>query len=134
MGNDLETSEQFRHRPENGKDRDRLSCFLLYVQTNSGRTKKFSNATLLPRFFLPLAVALLSKRGSGWSGVEWMDGYPLDCYDYLSTCGAKRPSFSWLPYSIDGCPYDYTNYVMQLLSYRSQKYSNDKERDREWSG
>ena len=69
----------------------------------------------------------------GW--MEWMDsGYPSHCYDYLSTCGAKRPSFSWLPYSIDGCPYDYTNYVMQLLSYRSQKYSNDKERDREWSG
>ena len=20
----------------------------------------------------------------------WMDGYPLDCYDYYSTCGAKN--------------------------------------------
>ena len=24
---------------------------------------------------------------SEWT--EWMDGYPLDCYDYQSTCGAK---------------------------------------------
>ena len=23
-------------------------------------------------------------------GVEWMDGYPLDCYDYQSTCGANN--------------------------------------------
>ena len=22
--------------------------------------------------------------------VLWMDGYPLDCYDYQSTCGAKN--------------------------------------------
>ena len=70
---------------------------------------------------------------NGW--MEWMDsGYPLHCFEYLSTCGAKRPSFSWLPYLIDACPYDYKSYVMQLFSYMSQKYSNDKERDREWSG
>ena len=30
-----------------------------------------------------------AKCGTGWvSG--WMDGYPLDCYDYQSTCGAKN--------------------------------------------
>ena len=23
--------------------------------------------------------------------VGWIDGYPLDCYDYQSTCGAKKP-------------------------------------------
>ena len=22
--------------------------------------------------------------------VDWMDGYPLDCYDYQSTCGAEN--------------------------------------------
>ena len=22
--------------------------------------------------------------------MEWMDGYPLDCYDYQSTCGANK--------------------------------------------
>ena len=27
---------------------------------------------------------------SGWmDGVEW-SGYPLDCYDYQSTCGANK--------------------------------------------
>ena len=26
-----------------------------------------------------------------WTGVgEWMDGYPLDCYDYQSTFGANN--------------------------------------------
>ena len=39
------------------------------------------------------AVELLSKIvewKSDWM-VEWTDGfeYPLDCYDYLSTCGAN---------------------------------------------
>ena len=28
-----------------------------------------------------------AKCLTGWSGV---DGYPLDCYDYQSTCGAKN--------------------------------------------
>ena len=32
------------------------------------------------------------------------------------------------------CPYDCASYVIQLFSYRNQKHSNDKERDREWSG
>ena len=27
---------------------------------------------------------------SEWSGVDGVDGYPLDCYDYQSTCGAKN--------------------------------------------
>ena len=31
-----------------------------------------------------------AKCWSGVDGVEWMDGYPLDCYDYQSTCGAKN--------------------------------------------
>ena len=25
-----------------------------------------------------------------WSGVDGLDGYPLDSYDYQSTCGAKK--------------------------------------------
>ena len=34
------------------------------------------------------ADALLSKK---WSGrVDGLDGYPLDCCDYKSTCGAKK--------------------------------------------
>ena len=33
----------------------------------------------------------LSKK-CDWSG--WMDGYPLDCYDYKSTCRAKNGKFS----------------------------------------
>ena len=44
-------------------------------------------------------IGYMAVRGFGakcwsgwmeWSGVEWMDGYPLDCYDYQSTCGAKK--------------------------------------------
>ena len=30
---------------------------------------------------------------SDWMGDGWMDGYPLDCYDYQSTCGAKKNVF-----------------------------------------
>ena len=32
-----------------------------------------------------------TKGVTGWvdDGVEW-SGYPLDCYDYFCTCGAKR--------------------------------------------
>ena len=26
---------------------------------------------------------------SEWTGLDWT-GYPLDCYDYQSTCGAKK--------------------------------------------
>ena len=34
------------------------------------------------------ADALLSKK---WSGrVDGLDGYPLDCCDHKSTCGAKK--------------------------------------------
>ena len=28
-----------------------------------------------------------AKCWSGWSGVDGVDGYPLDRYDYQSTCG-----------------------------------------------
>ena len=31
----------------------------------------------------------MSERMGEWSGVEW-SGYPLDCYDYQSTCGANK--------------------------------------------
>ena len=34
-------------------------------------------------------IRLRCKMLTGWSGVEW-SGYPLDCYDYLSTCGANK--------------------------------------------
>ena len=33
------------------------------------------------RTLLEWPVELLSKM-SEWSGVEWVTGYPLDCYDY----------------------------------------------------
>ena len=40
-------------------------------------------------------MALWGFRAKCWmDGVEWMDGYPLDCYDYQSTCGAKNINFN----------------------------------------
>ena len=36
-------------------------------------------------------VELLSKMLDGWMG-EW-SGYPIDCYDYWSTCGAKSIAY-----------------------------------------
>ena len=35
-------------------------------------------------------MGLWSKMVSGCMGDGWMDGYPLDCYDYQSTCGANN--------------------------------------------
>ena len=36
-------------------------------------------------------MALWGLGAKCWSGVDgWMDGYPLDCYDYESTCGANN--------------------------------------------
>ena len=32
----------------------------------------------------------VAPRSKCLSGVEWMDGYPLDCYDYKSTYGANN--------------------------------------------
>ena len=29
-------------------------------------------------------------RQASEQNVGWMDGYPLDCYDYQSTCGANK--------------------------------------------
>ena len=47
-----------------------------------------------------MGISYMALWGFGakcWSGVDgvewmdgWMDGYPLDCYDYQSTCGAKN--------------------------------------------
>ena len=36
-----------------------------------------------------------------WTGWIVSIGYPLDCYDYLSTCGAKNSSNLILDYSFD---------------------------------
>ena len=42
----------------------------IYIYYKGGRLEGYWNG-------------LLSKMLVGWvSGVEWMDGYPLDCYDY----------------------------------------------------
>ena len=43
------------------------------------------------RMLLEWADGLQTKMLDGWwSEVEWMDGYPLDCYDYKSTSGAEK--------------------------------------------
>lgn len=43
-------------------------------------------------------MALWGFRATCWvTGVEW-SGYPLDCYDYKSTCGDKNNNFYALPY------------------------------------
>ena len=41
-------------------------------------------------------MALWGFRAKCWMDgwMEWMDGYPLDCYDYQSTCGAKNTDVS----------------------------------------
>ena len=47
------------------------------------------------RTILEWADRLLSKMLVGWgSGVEWMDGYSLDCYDYWRACGANKREFN----------------------------------------
>ena len=47
-------------------------------------------------------MALWGFGAKCWSGLDWtgVDGYPLDCYDYQSTCGAKNgpPPFHQLKY------------------------------------
>ena len=38
-----------------------------------------------------LEVAPNALKMWDWTGVDgWMDGYPLDCYDYYSTFGANN--------------------------------------------
>ena len=67
---------------------------------------------------LEWADGLLSKMlGDGWSGVEWMDGYPLDCYDYLSTCGANK--------SGNSTPHTYS---MLHVDSHFEKYMMQKEK------
>ena len=34
-------------------------------------------------------MALWGFEAKCWSGLDW-SGYPLECYDYWSTCGAKN--------------------------------------------
>ena len=45
-----------------------------------------SRFTLFTQYILEWANELLSKM---LDGVDW-SGYPLDCYDYKSTCSANK--------------------------------------------